>query len=140
MSALCNECYEELTQAELLVYDLQWQHSGDMYCLKHRVCDDDCRKTPCRLKTLTDLFDRVRDGEIVPVRTPAGKRFSVQGEWFYGICWYSVILPNGRRDSQHNRLLLSTDTARDWFSQLELDIAPEDEIINLSAPSVAQQE
>ncbi len=48
-SVLCNECHEPLTEEELSVYSLQWRHSGDMYCLKHRVCPDDCRRIPCLL-------------------------------------------------------------------------------------------
>ena len=32
----CNQCYTELTGRELSVYSLQWQYSGDMYCLKCR--------------------------------------------------------------------------------------------------------
>lgn len=47
---LCNVCYRTLTTKEVNAYDYLWQHSGDMYCMKHRVCLDDCRRTPCRLK------------------------------------------------------------------------------------------
>ena len=45
----CNNCYEMLTEEELAVYDIQWQCSGDMYCMECRDCPDDCRRTPCRL-------------------------------------------------------------------------------------------
>ncbi|SRR6266568_9061658 len=45
----CSECYEMLTGVELDAYDYLWRYSGDLYCMKHRNCPDDCRKTPCRL-------------------------------------------------------------------------------------------
>jgi hypothetical protein len=87
------------------------------------------------MSDIEEIYDRVRAGELVPVRTRPIKsvsgveipvrRFKVQGEWFYGVCWYSAILRNGRRDKHHNRLLLSTDVARDWFSHLELDTEEE---------------
>ena len=44
----CNKCHHLLTEKEASVYDLIWRHSGDMYCMKHRVCPDDCRKQPCQ--------------------------------------------------------------------------------------------
>lgn len=59
-SVLCNQCHEALTEQELAVYPLQWQHSGDMYCMQHRVCPDDCRHTPCLL-TDTDNQTGGRD-------------------------------------------------------------------------------
>lgn len=49
MAILCNTCMKPLTEEEASVYDFMWQHSGDMYCMKHRDCPDDCRHTPCRL-------------------------------------------------------------------------------------------
>ena len=51
----CNECHRLLTGEELASYDFAWQHSGDMYCIEHRDCPDDCRKTPC--PALTTLFN-----------------------------------------------------------------------------------
>jgi hypothetical protein len=54
----CNECYEMLTEEELSVYDLQWQHSGDMYCMSCRNCADDCRRTPCKLDT--ELLEAIK--------------------------------------------------------------------------------
>ena len=46
--ALCNQCYEPLSEEEVSQYPLQWQSSGDMYCSEHRDCPDDCRHTPCQ--------------------------------------------------------------------------------------------
>jgi hypothetical protein len=46
---LCNDCYKKLSKKELEVYSLQWQYSGDMYCMKCRVCPDDCRQDTCPL-------------------------------------------------------------------------------------------
>lgn len=45
----CNDCGKRLTEKEASVYELQWRLSGDMYCMKHRACPDDCRRTPCSL-------------------------------------------------------------------------------------------
>jgi hypothetical protein len=53
-SILCNECRHKLTEKEASVYDFLWQHSGDMYCMKHRQCPDDCRKKPCKLESLIE--------------------------------------------------------------------------------------
>lgn len=49
MAILCNTCMKPLTEEEASVYDVMWQHSGDMYCMKHRDCPDDCRRVPCLL-------------------------------------------------------------------------------------------
>ena len=48
-SILCNNCYKKLNKTELLAYSLQWQFSGDMYCMKCRECPDDCRRKVCKL-------------------------------------------------------------------------------------------
>ena len=36
MTILCNNCYKPLTKEELKDYSIQWQYSGDMYCMKCR--------------------------------------------------------------------------------------------------------
>lgn len=46
---LCNNCYTPLTKEELKDYTIQWQYSGDMYCMKCRekleLGEHDERKT-----------------------------------------------------------------------------------------------
>ena len=60
-SILCNSCYKKLNKTELLAYSLQWQFSGDMYCMKCRECPDDCRYTPCKLVPYTGLIEVNRE-------------------------------------------------------------------------------
>lgn len=34
ITAICNDCHEQLTNQEFYRYSLMWQYSGDMYCFK----------------------------------------------------------------------------------------------------------
>jgi hypothetical protein len=87
--------------------------------------------------TITEntIYDRIRAGEIVAVRTKQLRdvngnltpvhHFSIQYEKIRGFLHCYSALKNGRRVKGHNRMLLDVETARDWCSQLELDTSEE---------------
>lgn len=87
---LCNNCYKKLTKKELEVYSIQWQYSGDMYCMSCRDCPDDCRYTSCSLnknpkQEIGTMDEKIN--KLLEVLQPCLKKEKHNGYLQYPTAW-----------------------------------------------------
>lgn len=106
----CNECCNPLTDNELAVYPLQWQHSGDMYCTQHETRE--------QFKQDMALAEKVLSG--IPVNVYAERtdmHFTITSIKKYGLRWYT-IKQNGKAVKGKKGILLDKATVIDWCNNL----------------------